>query len=146
VSQVGQVLRIPADVGELAAVRKFVRDAGLSAGLRRPQIDDVVQAVDESVTNIIVHGYRGADGFIEVEVLKVNGTLVVRLRDQARPFDPTTLPDPDTSLPLDKRPYHGMGVFLTRELSDDVLYREMDDGNELTIVKRFETRSGGATC
>ena len=31
-------------------------------------VPDVVQAVDESVTNIIEHGYRGRPGIVEVEV------------------------------------------------------------------------------
>jgi serine/threonine-protein kinase RsbW len=129
-------LRMPADVNQLAAVRAFIRQEAKRAGADPDTIADVVQAVDESVTNVIVHGYGGAEGEIEVEVERAGASLIVRLRDQARPFDPTLVPDPDTSLPLERRPLGGMGVFLTRELTDAVSYRRTDDGNELTLVKK----------
>jgi serine/threonine-protein kinase RsbW len=145
VNAVGNRLRIASDVDELAAVRRFVRDTAVSAGVGRPEIDDMVQAVDETVTNVIVHGYRGAPGFVDLEIEAEDGALVVRVRDEAPQFDPTTLQAPDTSLPLDQRPFHGMGVFLTRELSDEVSYRYTEGGNELTIVKRYN-KPGGGSC
>jgi serine/threonine-protein kinase RsbW len=130
-----KLLRIQADVNELAAVRAFIRKQAQRAGADPDAIADVVQAVDESVANVIVHGYRGAEGEVEVEVERSGASLIVRLRDQARPFDPTLVADPDTSLPLERRPLGGMGVFLTRELTDAVSYRRTEDGNELTLVK-----------
>jgi serine/threonine-protein kinase RsbW len=137
---VGNVLRIPADVAQLAVVRQFIRDHAARAGVGSEAMNDMVSAVDESVTNSIVHGYKGKDGSIEVEVETDDGALVVRLRDQAPPFDPTRLPDPDTTLPLESRPLHGLGVFLTRELTDDVVYRKTDSGNELTLVKMLNNQ------
>lgn len=141
----GKVLRIEADVEQLASVRKFVRDQAGRAGADKQATDDMVQAVDESVTNAIVHGYQGAVGSVEVECDfdATDKQLVVHLRDQAPPFDPTTLPDPDLSLPLERRPFHGLGVYLTRDLSDEVTYRRTDHGNELTLVKRLNESQGG---
>ncbi len=145
-SQAATMLRVPAEVEQLAAVRQFVREAAARAGAAQAPIDDLVQAVDESVTNVIVHGYGGAQGFVEIGIEDLDGALIVRLRDEAKPFDPTKLPDPDTTLPLDRRPFHGMGAFLTRQLSDEVTYRQTDNGNELTIVKRYRDNAGGTTC
>jgi serine/threonine-protein kinase RsbW len=146
-SGVGAVVRIPADVSELASVRQFIREHAWRAGADRQATDDLVQAVDESVTNAIVHGYQGADGAVEVELeVEQDGAdqrLVVHLRDQAPAFDPTSVPDPDLSLPLERRPFHGMGVFLTRELTDEVTYRRTARGNELTLVKQLKSNEGG---
>ena len=83
------MLHIPADITELAGIRQFVREHAVRAGADRQQTDDLVQAVDESATNSIVHGYRGAEGWVEVEIDVLDSALVVRLRDQAPPFDPT---------------------------------------------------------
>lgn len=129
------VLRIRASADELARVRAFVRDVAAREGAEAAAIADVVQAVDESVTNAIVHGYAGREGTVDVEVERDGSRLVVRLRDQAPRFDPTLVPPPDVTLPLELRPPGGMGVFLTRELMDDVRYRHSDDCNELTLVK-----------
>ena len=96
---------------------------------------DIVQAVDEFVTNSIVHGYRGVGGPVEVEVDKSGTSLVVRLRDQAPQFDPTQLPSPDPAAPLAERRLGGMGVFLARDLKDSVTYQRTKESNELTLVK-----------
>jgi serine/threonine-protein kinase RsbW len=134
------VLRIPADVNELAAIRQFVRDHAVRAGADPQQTSDLVQAVDESATNSILHGYRGAEGQVEVEIDVLENDLVVRVRDQAPAFDPTEVPSPDVTLPLEDRPFHGLGVFLARELADEVTYRHTNKGNELTLVKAIHSR------
>ena len=142
----GRTLRIEADVDQLATVRQFIREQAERAGADPRAVPDVVQAVDESVTNVIEHGYRGGAGAVDVEVEAVGRSLIVRLRDQAPPFDPTRVPDPDTSAPLRERPLRGMGVFLARMLSDEMTYRRTAAGNELTIVKECIDSRGGAAC
>ena len=67
------------------------------------------------------------------------GALAVRLRDQAPRFDPTTLPLPDPSLPLEERILGGMGVYLMRRAADEIRYRALPGGgNELTLMTRLE--------
>jgi serine/threonine-protein kinase RsbW len=140
------VLCIPATLEELATVRRFIRERAHRMGADPEVVADLVQAVDESVANTILHGYRGRAGTVEVELSRSGESLVVRLRDQAPAFDPTKLPDPDITRPLDKRPLGGMGVFLARELMDEVSYRQTDKGNELMLVKQSRRASGGGTC
>ena len=38
--------------------------------------------------------------------------ILIRVRDTAPPFDPTRLPDPDLTLPLEERPVGGLGAFI----------------------------------
>lgn len=140
------VLRIPATVNELAALRRFIRQQGDQAGADARAVADIVQAVDESVTNVIVHGYRGKEGSVEVEVEQSGKSLVVRLRDQAPMFDPTLVPAPDITASLDERPLGGMGVFLAREMMDSVTYQRTEEGNELTLVKECINPVGGEAC
>jgi serine/threonine-protein kinase RsbW len=137
-------LAIPADVRELATVRRFVR--GLIDDARGPAVarDDIVQAVDESVTNVIEHGCRGREGSIEVEVTCSPMGATVRIRDDCPGFDPTTVPSPDTDAPLGERPLGGMGVHLIRVLTDGMSHRMLPGGgNELILVKSFGPGPGG---
>lgn len=125
-----------AKLDELAAIRRFVEGAAVDLGADLDAIADMLLAVTEVVTNIIVHGYEGASGIIELTVSKPGTALVVRLRDHAPPFDPTATPVPDHTLPLEQRPLGGMGVFLTIALLDEVRHRIPEQGgNELTLVK-----------
>ena len=129
-------LRIRAELGQLATARQFVEDTGRHLGLPSAVTDPLILAVDESLSNIIQHGYNGQPGAIDVEIERAPDSLVVRLRDQAPPFDPTRLPDPDIRLPLNQRPVGGMGVYLTRRSVDGMAYERLPEGgNQLTLTK-----------
>jgi anti-sigma regulatory factor (Ser/Thr protein kinase) len=124
-------------VGErLAEVRTFVRAHARAAGADDSTTADLVQAVDELVCNVIEHGYAGAPGTIEIEARVVDDALVVRIRDRAAPFDPRTVPVPPLDLPLERRPFGGMGVHLARTLTDRLDHRILPGGgNEVTLSK-----------
>jgi serine/threonine-protein kinase RsbW len=129
-------LLIAAELGNLAAIRRFVLAEAESLEAGRAAIEDMIQAVDESATNVIKHGYAGQPGTIEIEVAREGDDLMVRIRDHAPHFDPTTYPSPDLTLPLERRRYGGMGIHLTRECTDAVIYRVAPDGaNQLTLLK-----------
>jgi serine/threonine-protein kinase RsbW len=142
-SQVSHVLRIPADLAKLADVRQFVREQAALVGADGEATDDIVSAVDELVTNSIIHGYRGGEGAVEVEVEGIGASLVVRIRDQAPPFDPTQVAAPDITLPLEQRPKGGMGIYLARELTDELTYRQNGNSNEMTLTKNLTSGKGG---
>jgi serine/threonine-protein kinase RsbW len=130
-------LCISAQLGNLAVIRRFVSEAAAGLQASRAVTDDLIQAVDESATNVIVHGYEGQPGTIEIEVSREGDDLVVRIRDTAPHFDPTTHPSPDLTLPLEQRRFGGLGIHLSREFTDAVIYRVTADGaNELTLRKK----------
>jgi serine/threonine-protein kinase RsbW len=66
------------------------------------------------------------------------GTLQATIRDEGLGFDPTAIPDPTRPENL-SRPC-GRGLFLMRQLLDEVSYNDL--GNEVTLVLRLD--SGGA--
>ena len=130
-------LRVAADVGQLAAIRAFVEQHSRALGIDPFEIYDLVLAVNEVATNIVVHGYRNQPGVIEIDLRRQGEAIEIRLRDQAPLFDPTGVPVPDLTLPLQKRPLGGMGVHVTRQIMDAVRYRVTPvGGNELVLVKR----------
>ena len=133
-----------ANLPRLRAVRAFVRTTLGARGVEDDAIADVIQAVDEVVTNVIEHGYAGRDGEVEVELEVAGADVVVTVRDGCPPFDPTRVPPPDTTAPLASRPLGGIGVHLSRELTDRMTHRILPSGgNELTLVKRLIASRGG---
>jgi serine/threonine-protein kinase RsbW len=129
-------LCISAEVENLSAVRDFVAQQAMIHGADPDALYDLILAVDEAVTNIVVHGYGDQVGTIEIAVRREGDALVVYLHDQAAPFDPHAVPPPDLSLPLEKRPIGGMGVHMMKQLVDRVIHRvPPQGGNELTLVK-----------
>jgi serine/threonine-protein kinase RsbW len=122
---------------DLAAIRELVETAAVVAGGDPDAVGELVLAVNEAACNIITHGYQDEPGGLEVVVEQEGRDLLVRLRDGAPPFNPTTVATPDTQRPLDQRPPGGMGVHMMRQFTDDIVYRQTAEGaNELVMVKR----------
>ena len=137
-----RTLRIPSDVRHLAEVRELVRSAATAAGADRAYVGDLVQAVDEAATNAIVHGHAGRPGWVEVRLSHEADRLVVTIEDDAPAFDPTTVPEPDLSVPPERRRPGGMGVHLARLCVDEISHRPRPGGgNILTLVRRLEPRT-----
>ena len=126
-------LRVRADVNELARVRDFVETHAGGLGIAPDAVYDLVLAANEIATNIVVHGYHGQPGTIEVDMRSDGDAVRIVLRDRAPAFDPTLAPTPDITVPLEKRLPGGMGIHLTRRLTDAMLHRlRPDGGNEVT--------------
>lgn len=126
-----------AEPGNLAEIRRFVNETAQHLGADQAAVDDTIQAVDEAAANIIFHGYAGKPGMLEIDVTRVDASLVVCLRDQAAPFDPTRIPAPDLTTPLTKRRPGGLGIYLIHKYVDRVQYRvSPQGGNELTLIKQ----------
>ena len=126
-------------LGDLAAIRRYVRQAAAAGGLDGTALEELVLAANEALSNIIRHGFKGQPADISVTVACSPEAIEVTLRDQGPAFDPHDAPPPDTSLPLEQRPFGGLGVQLMRELCDGLEYRRETSGlNELRLQKRMD--------
>jgi serine/threonine-protein kinase RsbW len=133
----------PGRFENLAKITDFVIRAARSAGLGPAAVYAVEMAVDEACANIIEHAY-GGEGRGDIECTCQIGAdeLTVTLRDDGSPFDPSRVPEPDVSAPLEERDEGGLGLYLMRKVMDEVHFEfSSDSGNTLTLVKRKETVS-----
>ena len=128
----------PARFDSLAAIGECVTRAAEAAGLDARAVYAVQLAVDEACANIIEHAYGGEGrGDIECTCIVNNNGLTVILRDNGRPFDPTSVPEPDLCASLEDREVGVLGLYCIRQLMDKVRFEfTSDSGNLLTMVKR----------
>jgi anti-sigma regulatory factor (Ser/Thr protein kinase) len=125
------------DTKHLMLVRDFVSRLIRQSRLPREEENKIILAVDEAVTNIIEHGYdEGADGSIEIEVEADDDHFKVMIRDTGRVFNPESIPNPDMKEHVQRGHKKGLGIFLMRQIMDEVRYKFRDGvKNELTLVK-----------
>ena len=139
VNEPNMILRLAAELNNLETIRRFVEVSTRALHVDQEAAYDLAQAVDECATNIVVHGYQGQPGSIEIEIERVGETLTIALRDHAPVFDPTGVPSPDLTQPLEEREPGGLGAFLARYMVDEMRHRALPDGgNELTMIKRAQ--------
>ena len=101
----------------------------------RSQID---LALDELVANVVSYAYpESQPGKVRIEARLRGRMLTLVLTDRGRPFDPTAVEEPDITLDVEDRPIGGLGIFLVRQVMDDVQYRRRDDKNVLTLRKQL---------
>jgi serine/threonine-protein kinase RsbW len=134
-------MTVPAHLDRLADIRALVREVAIAGGAPPVCLDDLVQAVDEAATNIVVHGYGHEGGPIDIDARVEDEQIVIELRDRAPAFDPTEVPEPDLSIPpLQRRP-GGMGLHLIRLSTDSMTYRpRAGGGNILTLTRTLDPR------
>ena len=99
-------------------------------------------ALEEAVVNVIEYAYpkdgREYTFTLNVQAQQQNGAILLTftLTDQGTPFDPTQTDDVDTTLSAQEREIGGLGIFLVRQLMDDVSYQYVNGSNVLTMTKR----------
>ncbi len=124
------------DLGQLAVaaerVDEFCADNGVSTRIAFA----VNVSVDELLTNTINYGYDD-DGRhdISMTVRMEDSVMVVEINDDARPFDPTSIPEPDLEAAIINRPIGGLGAHLVRNMIDGFHYRRSNGRNIVTLTK-----------
>ena len=131
-------LNCEAGLEALAEIREFVAASASALGLAGAAVEDLKVCADEAATNIVKYGYGGQKGALVVEVFCQDDEILVRMLDEAPPFDFGQASDPDLDRPLHERALGGMGIYLIKTLSDGVSHMSNPDGgNELVFRKRM---------
>ena len=115
-----------------AAADKLAGEAGLDEDERF----HVAMAVREAAVNAVLHGNEyDPCKQIAVSFENTGNALVFTVADQGRGLDPQTLPDP--LAPENLLRGTGRGIFLIRSFMDEVHFRQLHPGTELTLVKHL---------
>lgn len=139
------VLELPTDIQSIESAVDYVmhRCASCNAQGRRLNLNFRV-GLTEALTNAMLYGNaHDPSKNVVVEVVMGEGRLQATVRDQGAGFDPASIPDP--TMPENLTRPCGRGVFLMRQLLDEVSFN--DRGNEVTLVLRLDsggTFEGGA--
>lgn len=129
-------IKIVNDVGELERVAQFVEEIGQELGLDLEMQMNLNLVMEEMVSNIIFYAYpKGVVEPIEL-VAESNGKeLTFVLSDQGKEFDPTLKEDPDMNANPAERGIGGMGIFIVKNIMNNVTYQRLEGKNLLTMKK-----------
>lgn len=137
-------LMVPASVSAVRVSAAAVRGIAESV-LSADDADHVEVVVAEVGNNIVIHGFGGGRGEavgrqFTVRVMVRSVGIVLEFVDDGPPFDPVaaTPGTPEESL---ARGGGGLGLYIMRQVADELTYRRVDDRNILTLVKRRRVAS-----
>lgn len=133
-------IRVPATLGNLSALIDMASNCAREQGLDAKRINEIEIATEEALVNIFHYAYREQEGDVEMLCKIEQGrTFVIEIVDAGTPFNPLSVPEPDTTLDVDERQIGGIGVFLIKKLMDDVTYRRDGNKNILELVVNLKT-------
>ena len=132
-------LVVPASVDKLDEVMAFVNNSLKGLEYSGKTLMEIEIAVEEVFVNIAKYAYPPEEGQVTVET-EISGEpkiLIARFTDSGTKYDPLEKEDPDTGLSVEDTPIGGLGIFITKESMDDVIYEYKDNKNILTIRKEL---------
>lgn len=129
-------LSVQASTEHLSEVRDFVSSHAAEFGFDEKEVADIRLAVDEAYTNIIKHAYKNdKQKVVDIE-LGCNGSeLWISLLDTGDAFDLRNYSKPDIRQRIKNKKRGGVGVYLIKELMDDVQYSTEGSVNEIRMTK-----------
>jgi serine/threonine-protein kinase RsbW len=123
-------IKLPSDFNSLVDVENLVDRVCSGLGVHEEAYGNVLVAVTEAVNNAIQHGNElNKELFVDVAVGDKSEEFCFNIKDEGDGFNFSVLPDPTAPENLLKE--SGRGIFLMKNLADDVIYDGV--GNSVSI-------------
>ena len=137
-----EVFDLKCDASKLCEFRGKLRSLLEAGGWEANDIQQIVLAIDEALTNVMRHAYGDEGGPIRLEVCDDSDKTEFFIEDKGPSFDPTVLPEPK----LPKEDPGGLGVHFIRAIMDQFSYdKEFQPGNRIHLIKYKKRRKEGST-
>lgn len=104
------------------------------AGFDEDTVPHIAMAVREAAVNAVLHGNAyDKHKRIHAAFETTSDSLIIRISDEGPGLDPEGIPDP--LAPENILRGSGRGIFLIRAFMDEVNFRQLNPGTEMTLIK-----------
>ena len=126
------------DISEISKLNDFIEEIGNEFSLTPDVVFNLTLVLEEAVVNVINYAYpKEEHESIYLSAKMHDGSIVLVLTDTGKEFDPTQAPDADITLSADDRQIGGLGIFLIRQIMNEVKYERIEGKNVLTLEKKL---------
>lgn len=126
------------EISEIARLNGFIEDIASEFSLSPDVVFNLNLVLEEAVANIINYAYpKDEHESIYLSARMHEDSIVLVLTDTGKEFDPTMAPEVDVTLSAEERQIGGLGIFLIRQIMNEVRYERIDGKNVLTLEKKL---------
>lgn len=132
-----EYITIENEMSEMNKVHDFVDNLCMDLNLNSELTMSLNLAVEEIVANVIMYAYENSKNK-KIDIAKEideNGNVIFTIIDSGIPFDPIEKSDPDINMPAEDRPIGGLGIFIVKQIMDEVKYFRVKNLNILKMKK-----------
>ena len=124
------------EISEVSKLNDFIEEIGREFAIAPDVLFNLNLVLEEAIVNVINYAYpKEEHEFIYLSASMHEGSIVLVLTDTGKAFDPTAAPEADITLSADERQIGGLGIFLIRQIMNEVKYERIDGKNILTMIK-----------
>jgi serine/threonine-protein kinase RsbW len=130
----GENLKISSDTQNIRLVERVIDDVCEQYKVHEDRYGNILIAVTEAVNNAITHGnHNNPDKSVTIAYSIDPNSITFSISDEGSGFDYKNLPDPTAPENLDK--VNGRGIFLMKNLSDNIQFDE--NGKQVQLKFNF---------
>ncbi|MEO7029457.1 MAG: ATP-binding protein [Acidobacteriaceae bacterium] len=128
-------LTLDSVIGSVQTVEDTAESFAREAGFDEDTASNISMVAGEAAANAVLHGNKKDPAkHVTATFELTEEALRISVADEGPGMDPGTIPDP--LAPENVLRSSGRGVFLMRALMDEVHFRQLTPGTEITLVKR----------
>ncbi len=128
-------LTLDSALGSVETVEETALDFAGRAGFDPDDAGNIAMVAREAAVNAVVHGNKYSTTLHVTASFEASvDTVTIRIADEGQGFDADSIPDPLAAENLLRT--SGRGVFLMRAFMDEVHFRQLSPGTEITLTKR----------
>lgn len=122
------------DISKIAEIPVILENLSNELKLSSELVFNINLAIEEAMVNVFRYAYPdNAKKEVSMQIKLHENQLYFILTDSGVEFDPTKEGDVDITLPAEERNIGGLGIFLIKNIMNNVSYQRIDDRNILTM-------------
>ena len=133
-----KTLKLKAMDENLGKATEFIRECLKNTACTEKFVRQVELYVEEVFVNVAHYAYAPDTGDVEISCEVFADKIRVTFTDEGKKYNPLEKPDPDLTLSAEKREIGGLGIFMTKKLTNHIEYEYKDGKNILITEKNFE--------
>lgn len=129
-----EALTLPSTLSTVEAIEAKTAELAQQAGFDEDTVSQIAMISREAAANAVLHGNRkDPNKQVRARFTLTAESLSIQVADEGAGFDLASVPDPLSPEGLLKP--SGRGIFLMRAIMDEVHFRQLSPGTEITLVK-----------
>lgn len=96
-------------------------------------------ALEEIFVNIVNYAYKDDNGYVDIsyDINKSKKQILIIIKDKGKAFNPLEKEDPTLSGTAQERKIGGLGIYIVKNIVDDIKYQRVNKENILKIIKNI---------
>lgn len=132
--------KVGCSIENLKGVRDFIRGALKDHGVADLQISEMVLALDEMCSNLMIHSHHcNPEELFELHIeVEKDNPVIFEIIDDGNAFDINQFIEPELGNLVHEKRKGGLGIRLVKSIMDKIEYQQNSGKNICRLIKRVE--------